>query len=378
MEEKPFHIELLQQEILKRKSTNPRYSMRAFSRHLGLGPSTLSRILSYNQDLSLSASRKIIKKLKLSPEDRRLFIASIAEEKKQRTLLSLASEDVEYLSSFEETIKSSRDMIFILDQSCRCVHANESASRLFSLNTNQMLGRTLDQLGVDQVLAEKINESAEGVWERGELDVVDSRYECFDSLTFEIVLMPIMNDEGEVMGLACHWRDITETVVMEDYLSILHDAGLMLSQSLQYQQGLKDVESLLCEDFCEAVIIKTFHDESLYISGDKTLLENFHQIFPLDKKTNPDFVHVLANRQPYKMNHLDKVTFSISRTRPHELGSFICLPLSCREQTFGVMALLRTYDGDAFTSRDEEFAIDLALRMAETIDYCLLFERCHD
>src|SRR6478735_2984141 len=84
MSEKPFYIKLLLNEIEHRKEKNPRYSLRAFARYLGMGPSTLSRILLNRQELSHTACKNILKKLKLNRDDCVLFISSIAEERKRR------------------------------------------------------------------------------------------------------------------------------------------------------------------------------------------------------------------------------------------------------------------------------------------------------
>lgn len=104
---KPYHIELLIQEIAKRKLTNSRYSLRAFARFLGIAPSTLSRILSNHQELSISGSRKIMRKLQFTEEQKITFIASVAEEKKRRAIKNLAKGI--------ESIKASHDFGFTLD-----------------------------------------------------------------------------------------------------------------------------------------------------------------------------------------------------------------------------------------------------------------------
>jgi PAS domain-containing protein len=381
MEGKPFHIELLHNEIQKRKLNNPRYSLRAFSRYLGLGPSTLSRILSHNQDLSLSATKKIIRKLKLSPDDRRLFISSVVEEKKQRALNSLAStggpQDIEYLSSFEETLKSSRDMIFVLDRFCRCVHTNESASRLFNLPLNQMIGKTLEQLGVDLDLCREIKETAEIVWESAMLGEVVHRYDFFEGLTFEILLLPVMGEDEQVIALACHWRDITETVAMENQLRLLLEAGQILSHALDYKKALSEFAQLLSESFSDAVYLQLFADGGVEIQqGRRDLLESFPQIFPPDQKNNSQYSDLLKTGEPLTLSHLNEASFTFSHSHTPCLGSLLCLALHCREQSFGSLILLRTVEHEPFSTHDMEFSRDLSLRAAETIDYCLLLEKC--
>lgn len=103
---KPYHVKVLLQEIDKRKEKNNRYSLRGFAKFLGIAPSTLSRILTNGQELSVSATRKIIKKLHLNEEQRLLFIASVAEEKKLRTLLTLSRVQGDVSRDFKFTLES--------------------------------------------------------------------------------------------------------------------------------------------------------------------------------------------------------------------------------------------------------------------------------
>ena len=103
---KPYHVKVLLQEIEKRKDKNSRYSLRGFAKFLGIAPSTLSRVLTNGQELSVGATRKIIKKLQLSDQERLLFIASVAEEKKSRTLLTLSKLQGDTSKDFKFTLES--------------------------------------------------------------------------------------------------------------------------------------------------------------------------------------------------------------------------------------------------------------------------------
>ncbi len=104
---KPFHVKLLLREIERRKEKNARYSLRGFAKFLGIAPSTLSRILTNGQELSVGATKKIMKKLQLTEQERFLFIASVAEEKKSRTLQTLGKLPGDVLKSdFKFTLES--------------------------------------------------------------------------------------------------------------------------------------------------------------------------------------------------------------------------------------------------------------------------------
>lgn len=81
----PAHIRIVAEELQRRHARNPRYSLRAFSRSLGIHCSTLSRILSEKQDLSLQACAAIFRHL--DPErEGRVFLDSVAEEHKRKMI----------------------------------------------------------------------------------------------------------------------------------------------------------------------------------------------------------------------------------------------------------------------------------------------------
>lgn len=101
-----YHVQVLLREIEKRKEKNSRYSLRGFAGFLGVAPSTLSRILTNGQELSVSGTKKIMKKLQLTDEERLLFVASVAEEKKLRTLQTLTRLTGDPQKEFRFTLES--------------------------------------------------------------------------------------------------------------------------------------------------------------------------------------------------------------------------------------------------------------------------------
>jgi len=60
-------VELLQQELTRRISENPRYSLRAFAKTLSMSPATLSLVLSRKVGLSKRSIEKITKVIPLGP-----------------------------------------------------------------------------------------------------------------------------------------------------------------------------------------------------------------------------------------------------------------------------------------------------------------------
>ena len=76
-------IELLQRELTRRISTNPKYSLRAFARALDVSPATLSLILSRKIRLSKRNIEKMAKTLALEPAQLAALRNQVTSKKKR-------------------------------------------------------------------------------------------------------------------------------------------------------------------------------------------------------------------------------------------------------------------------------------------------------
>jgi uncharacterized protein (TIGR02147 family) len=89
MEDAEFFKICLKDELAKRCDKNPRYSVRAFAKALGLDSGALSRILNGERVPSEKVARKILGRLELTPADQERFLASIADMHRGRGLKRL-------------------------------------------------------------------------------------------------------------------------------------------------------------------------------------------------------------------------------------------------------------------------------------------------
>lgn len=80
LESKLSYRELLATELSQRCERNPRYSLRAFAKALGVDASVLSRVLSGHRALSIATARRVAETLRLPPERKTAFLASIVTE----------------------------------------------------------------------------------------------------------------------------------------------------------------------------------------------------------------------------------------------------------------------------------------------------------
>ncbi len=69
----------LQNELVRRCKGNPRYSLRAFSRALGVEPSAMSKLLSGKRGISRPMFQRLVKRLALAPGEVRRFAGASAK-----------------------------------------------------------------------------------------------------------------------------------------------------------------------------------------------------------------------------------------------------------------------------------------------------------
>ncbi len=68
--------DILSSELLLRKQSNPRFSLRAFAKQLDLSASHLSSLIIGKRNLTSEQAKKLLAKLELSPADKSMFLAS--------------------------------------------------------------------------------------------------------------------------------------------------------------------------------------------------------------------------------------------------------------------------------------------------------------
>jgi len=134
----PLYAEILVHDLARRKSINPRYSLRAYARRLEMDPSELSRVLAGKRSLSLPVCRKILPKLGLPKSKRTLFIESLAQEKMLCATKLFSSGDLplsaEQVDSCRQAFEAALNAVLILDpRSGVVLTANDAVCQLYGI-----------------------------------------------------------------------------------------------------------------------------------------------------------------------------------------------------------------------------------------------------
>lgn len=110
MKSPDYFQEYLSEELARRCERNPRYSIRAFSKALGVDVSSLSRILSGKQTPSYKICEKIFLKIAISPKEQQRFLVSVAQRHKAMGFKRLAPAFKQVLSKKEDRLNLSTDL----------------------------------------------------------------------------------------------------------------------------------------------------------------------------------------------------------------------------------------------------------------------------
>lgn len=81
METQNYYISKIKEDLSLRQRTNPQYSLRAYAKHVGMHPATLSQVLKGNRPLPLKDSKQLIERMNLGPRERTLFMESLLRSK---------------------------------------------------------------------------------------------------------------------------------------------------------------------------------------------------------------------------------------------------------------------------------------------------------
>ena len=70
-----FSGDYLKAQLLLRQARNPRYSLRAFARRLGISPAYVSRVISGKCTLSVQAAHRVIQNMPVPSDEAQLILA---------------------------------------------------------------------------------------------------------------------------------------------------------------------------------------------------------------------------------------------------------------------------------------------------------------
>ncbi|MBY0414960.1 MAG: helix-turn-helix domain-containing protein, partial [Bdellovibrionales bacterium] len=90
-------LQLIEKEFSKRRLINPSYSLRAYSKSLGVSPSNLSRILAKKKEITPNVVKKIAGSLKFDEELLKNLVDYHSKVKKSKNIKNIDNENIKRL-----------------------------------------------------------------------------------------------------------------------------------------------------------------------------------------------------------------------------------------------------------------------------------------
>jgi PAS domain S-box-containing protein len=128
----------------------------------------------------------------------------ITENRKLNESLRQSEEKYQFID------EASNDLIYSYDLHGRFTHANSTLCKYLGLNLNQIIGKTHAELGFPQNQCDEWDRLHKKVYETDTTVISETvtPIQGKDSQFFEVVLNPIHNEDGEIIGIAGTTRNI--------------------------------------------------------------------------------------------------------------------------------------------------------------------------
>lgn len=398
-----FHVQVLREELERRKTVNKRYSLRAFARALGMDASALSRILSGKQDLSLSICLKIVEKLKFAEDQRLRFMASVTEEKRNKAASFLLGSSADaVLSSSSGLISSSSvlthspDQIYVTDRAGRFLFVNEAGARIWGLEPARMIGKTRRDLNLESPVFVEIEEKEKQVFAQGKQAKLEICHaSSMGRRYYERILTPLTDESGQVYAVISDMREITERKLLEEQLRFLSDAGKVLASSLSIDATFENIGRLATHEIAEGCMIRLDFPDHGPVSrlafarhesaeADQ-ILKNICRQINLKVDGVPGAASTALTGEPLLFSSLgdsilrgEQLSQELLELHTRlKINSCACLPLVVRGRIAGVLILANSRGISKFNRQDLGFLMDFAQRAALALDNAILFEGKH-
>lgn len=147
---------------------------------------------------------------------------------------------------FEYFMSASKDLIFIKDLEHRYIKVNSAFLNMMSKTNEEVIGRKDEEIFAQSVAQRHIELDLIVFNEQRELEICEWVSDVEEKQYFlEIKKIPLYDDQGQLIGLMGHSRDLTQRKIMEDNL---HDRDLYLNGLIEgMEQGLA-VHEIICNE----------------------------------------------------------------------------------------------------------------------------------
>ena len=207
---------------------------------------------------------------------------------------------------------------------------------------------------------------------------------------YRVSAAPVRDAHGQVVYAVNVFRDITEVMRTQEKLSLLAEAGELLSTSLDLESTLAATARLLVPRLADWCTVDLADDATSYrqvvaIHKDPAQVERVRRMrerYPSDPRAQGGTAHVMHTGISSLTSDInDEMLVKVARDEEHlgmlrELGlrSLIVAPLNARGRTLGTVTLATAESARRLGPEEQRLVEELARRAALAVDNARLYE----
>ncbi len=299
-----------------------------------------------------------------------------------------AAENRERLAAI---VESSTDAIIAEDLNGVITNWNEAAERLFGYTAEEAIGKSIRMIVPPERL-EEFTHKIEAIRRGEKVEYTDTVRVRKDGQRIDVAshILPIRNNEGEVIGAAKIAHDISDLKRTERVLRFLAESSLELASLVDYRSAMQRIARLTVPFFADWCIVDAINakgqiERTAFAHADpekEPLLKDYVERYPLDWNSPALSAQVLRSGKPQLVadatgGFIDQISVD---QRHHDLiaqlgpKSAVSVPILIRNRAIGTLNFVTSESGRRFAAADVDLASELARRSAVAIENARLYQ----
>lgn len=297
------------------------------------------------------------------------------------------------------------DGVVVIDAQGRVRDWNPAAERLFGYERREVIGREMAELIIPPPLRDAHRTGLRRYVETNEQRMVGRRVELSamradgSEFAIELTITLIPGTEppmfaGFVRDLGAFTARTQESARVQNRMTFLAQAGLVLDRSLDYAETLRALADLTVPGLAQLTVIDLLDERGQFqmavaASEDQQHaadVEEVRRLRRLDLSGSHPVAIVLRSDDPMLLPEMSgEFLRQIAQGAEHfelmrrlRYHSAIVVPLIARARTLGALSLLRMQGAPSYDENDLALAQELARRAALAVDNARLFESTRD
>jgi PAS domain S-box-containing protein len=288
-------------------------------------------------------------------------------------------------------VESSTDAIIAEDLDGVITSWNDAAERLFGYTAAEAIGKSI-RLIIPPERHDEFTQRIEAIRRGEKVEYTDTVRVRKDGRRIDVAshILPIRNNEGEVIGAAKIAHDISDLKRTERVLRFLADSGTALATLVDYKSTMQRIARLAVPFFADWCIVDAIDAQGqiartafAHANPEKEpLLKEFSERYPLDWNSSALSAQVLRSGKPQLLPEVTDAFVEQMAVdgRHRELlvllapKSAVSVPIMIRNRAVGTLNFVAAESGRRFAASDVELAAELARRSAVAIENARLYQ----